>query len=57
MLDCLERKYRVTFHVEDDILLSDIYTGAFDEKDIIDILEILKIHYHLIMLKKIRTFI
>lgn len=46
VLDCLERKYRVTFHVEDDILLSDIYTGAFDEKDIIDILEILKIHYH-----------
>ena len=46
VLDCLERKYRVTFHVEDDIFLSDIYTGAFDEKDIIDILEILKIHYH-----------
>ena len=46
VFDCLERKYQVTFHVADRRLLDDVYTGVFDEKEITDVLDILKAHYH-----------
>lgn len=39
------RKYGVTFKVEDETLLSDLYTGVFDESDITEVLPTLKANF------------
>ena len=42
---CLERKFGVTFTVNDENILKDVYTGVFDEENIESILRILQVHY------------
>lgn len=42
---CLSRKFAVTFNVNDERLLNDIYTGTFDDENIESIMRVLKIHY------------
>ena len=42
---CLERRFNVTFSVNDTTLRNDVYTGSFREKSLEDILDILKQHY------------
>lgn len=42
---CLSRKFAVTFNVEEQSLLNDIYTGTFEDEDIESIMRVLKIHY------------
>lgn len=39
------RKYGVIFNVEDETLLSDLYTGVFDEADIADVMRILEANF------------
>lgn len=41
----IERKYGVTFEVNEDVLLNDRYTGVFDKEKITEILLILQEHY------------
>ena len=41
---CLERKFGVTFTVNDENILKDVYTGVFDEENIESILRILQVH-------------
>lgn len=45
VLKCLERKFGVTFSVDDEHILNDVYTGMFDEENIESILRILQVHY------------
>lgn len=45
VFDCLERKFGVTFTIDDDRLLQDIYTGVFDDGNIEHILQVLRLHY------------
>lgn len=42
VLKRLERKYSVTFRVDNETPLNDLYTGVFDEADIYDVMNILK---------------
>lgn len=42
---CLSRKFAVTFSVDDDSLLDDVYTGTFDDENIKSIMHVLKYHY------------
>ena len=42
---CLERRFDVTFSVNDTTFRNDAYTGVFHEKNIEDILDILRQHY------------
>lgn len=46
VLNCLSRKFGVTFNVEDKSLLDDIYTGTFDDENIESIMKVLKMHYN-----------
>lgn len=39
------RKYGVTFEIEDETLLNDLYTGMFDEEDIKDVMSILDVNF------------
>lgn len=41
----LSRKFAVTFNVNDEELLNDIYTGTFEDENIESIMRVLKIHY------------
>lgn len=43
---CLSRKFAVTFNVNDERLLNDIYTGTFDDENIESIMRVLKFHYN-----------
>ena len=45
VFQCLSRKLRVKFSIDSSISVDDVYTGAFDDEKIEDILEVLKIHY------------
>lgn len=45
VFDCLSRKFAVTFNVNDEKLLNDIYTGTFEDENIESIMRVLKIHY------------
>ena len=45
VFNCLSRKFAVTFNVNDERLLNDIYTGTFDDENIESIMRVLKIHY------------
>lgn len=45
VFSCLSRKFAVSFNVEDESLLDDIYTGAFEDENIESILKVLKTHY------------
>lgn len=45
VFDYLSRKFAVKFNVDDEELLNDIYTGAFDDENIESVMEILKLHY------------
>lgn len=42
---CLSRKFAVTFSVDDEALLNDVYTGTFDDENIESIMRVLKYHY------------
>lgn len=42
----LSRKFAVTFNVNDEELLNDIYTGTFEDENIESIMRVLKIHYN-----------
>ena len=46
VFDCLSRKFAVTFNVNDEELLNDIYTGTFEDENIESIMKVLKIHYN-----------
>ena len=46
VFDCLSRKFAVTFNVNDEELLNDIYTGTFEDENIESIMRVLKIHYN-----------
>lgn len=46
VFDCLSRKFAVTFNVDDERLLNDIYTGTFEDENIESIMKVLKIHYN-----------
>ena len=41
----LSRKFAVSFEVENDLLLNDVYSGVFDDENIESIMKVLKIHY------------
>ena len=45
VFQCLSRKFRVKFSIDSSISVDDVYTGAFDDEKIEEILEVLKIHY------------
>jgi transmembrane sensor len=45
VLNLVGRKYGVTFNIDDNISMNDLYTGVFDEKDINEVMDILKINY------------
>lgn len=45
VFSCLSRKFAVSFNVEDESLLDDIYTGTFEDENIESILKVLKTHY------------
>lgn len=42
---CLSRKFAVTFSVDDETLLKDVYTGTFDDENVESIMRVLKYHY------------
>lgn len=42
---CLSRKFAVTFSVDDEALLNDVYTGTFDDENVESIMRVLKYHY------------
>ena len=42
---CLSRKFAVTFSVDDETLLNDVYTGTFDDENVESIMRVLKYHY------------
>lgn len=42
---CLSRKFAVTFSVDDEALLKDVYTGTFDDENVESIMRVLKYHY------------
>lgn len=42
---CLERRFGVTFSVNDTTFRNDAYTGVFREKNVEDVLDILRQHY------------
>ena len=46
VFNCLSRKYAVTFDVNDNSLLNDLYTGSFEDENIELIMRVLKIHYN-----------
>ena len=41
----LSRKFAVTFSVDDETLLNDVYTGTFDDENVESIMRVLKYHY------------
>lgn len=43
---CLSRKFAVTFSVDDETLLNDVYTGTFDDENMENIMRVLKYHYN-----------
>lgn len=43
---CLSRKFAVTFSVDDEALLNDVYTGTFDDENVESIMRVLKLHYN-----------
>lgn len=43
---CLSRKFAVTFSVDDEALLNDVYTGTFDDENVESIMRVLKFHYN-----------
>lgn len=43
---CLSRKFAVTFSVDDETLLNDVYTGTFDDENVESIMRVLKFHYN-----------
>lgn len=43
---CLSRKFAVTFSVDDEALLKDVYTGTFDDENVESIMRVLKYHYN-----------
>lgn len=43
---CLSRKFAVTFSVDDEALLNDVYTGTFDDENVESIMRVLKYHYN-----------
>ena len=43
---CLSRKFAVTFSVDDETLLNDVYTGTFDDENVESIMRVLKYHYN-----------
>ena len=45
VIDKLERRFGVQIECTDGISLSDIYTGTFKDRNITDILDVLKMHY------------
>ena len=45
VFDCLSRKFAVSFNVNDESLLNDIYTGTFEDENIESIMRVLIIHY------------
>ena len=45
VFQCISRKFRVKFSIDSSVSVDDVYTGAFDDEKIEDILEVLKIHY------------
>lgn len=46
VLSRVGRKYGFLFNIDDTILLDDLYTGVFDESEITDVMEILKLHFN-----------
>lgn len=42
---CLSRKFAVTFSVDDETLLNDVYTSTFDDENVESIMRVLKYHY------------
>lgn len=42
---CLSRKFAITFSVDDETLLNDVYTGTFDDENVESIMRVLKYHY------------
>lgn len=42
---CLSRKFAITFSVDDETLLNDVYTGTFDDENVESIMHVLKYHY------------
>lgn len=42
---CLSRKFAVTFSVDDETLLNDLYTGTFNDENVESIMRVLKYHY------------
>lgn len=45
VIDKLERRFGIQIECTDGISLSDIYTGTFKDRNITDILDVLKMHY------------
>lgn len=43
---CLSRKFAVTFSMDDETLLNDVYTGTFDDENVESIMRVLKYHYN-----------
>lgn len=43
---CLSRKFAVTFSVDDETLLNDLYTGTFNDENVESIMRVLKYHYN-----------
>ncbi|WP_304204979.1 FecR family protein [Phocaeicola plebeius] len=43
---CLSRKFAITFSVDDEALLNDVYTGTFDDENVESIMRVLKYHYN-----------
>lgn len=43
---CLSRKFAITFSVDDETLLNDVYTGTFDDENVESIMRVLKFHYN-----------
>jgi transmembrane sensor len=45
VLNLVGRKYGVTFNIDTDKFVNDLYTGVFDEKNINEVMDILKINF------------
>lgn len=46
VFNSLSRKFAVTFNVEEQSLMNDLYTGTFDDENIESIMKVLKMHYN-----------
>lgn len=46
VFNTLSRKFAVRFKINKKDILNDIYTGTFEDKDIEDIMKVLKLHYN-----------